>query len=137
MSEDGKYLLGSNKIELNTVMPDNISEYFANKDKNQEVSIPKELFDATKLNIDLKTDLNFKEIKVINKALYIDEYLIKAGLKPIYFFYVEKWLRLKVSFERNSRKEYVSINNRLSDLSGNVLDTMSKVSNITGGNIRK
>lgn len=72
-----------------------------------------ELFEATKENIDLRTDLTIQEIVISNIIKMNGDYL--KNLDPsfehnIYSDFIDEYLRLKVSLDRKSRGEFVDIN---------------------------
>lgn len=112
-------------------MSNHIEEYFADASQSKEVLTSKELFRATPEDVDIKTDLSIQEIVLINKLKFNDILLKSAGLNPVYKEFVNNYLRLKISFERKSRGEFVDMN-RGQGKTDDVLDTLSKVSNITG-----
>ena len=112
-------------------MSNHIEEYFAESSEAKEVLTSKELFRAEPEDVDIKTDLGIQEIVLINKLKYNDIFLKSIGLEPIYKGFLNNYLRLKISNERKSRAEFVDMN-RGQGKTEDILDTMSKVSNITG-----
>lgn len=119
------------KINSSNRMSDHIEEYFAETSQSKEVLTSKELFKAAKEDVDIKTDLSIKEIVLINKLMFNNEMLRKRGLKPVYNDFLHNYMRLKISLDRKSRGEFVDMN-RGQARTDDVLDAMSKVSNITG-----
>lgn len=111
-------------------MPNHIQEYFANKEGTAEAFHGRELFQAEADNVDIKTDLSAQEITLINKMHWNNEYLKRKGLKGVYGSFLTKYMRLKISLDRKSRKEFVDVNK--GDNSQEVLDTASKFSSILG-----
>lgn len=87
-----------------------IEEYFADKESSKEVLTSKELFRANKEDVDIKTDLTWKEIVLVNKLKYNDMILKQAGLNPVFSVFLDEYLRLKISLDRKSRGEFVSMN---------------------------
>ena len=112
-------------------MSDHIEEYFAETSQSKEVLTSKELFRASKEDVDIKTDLSIQEIVLINKLKFNNMLLKQAGLTPVYDEFLQDYLRLKISLDRKSRGEFVDMN-RGQSKTDDVLDAMSKVSNITG-----
>jgi hypothetical protein len=112
-------------------MSNHIEEYFAESTQSKEVLTSKELFRANREDVDIKTDLSWQEIVLINKLIFNNALLKEAGLNPVYSDFIEEYLRLKISLDRKSRGEFVDMN-RGQQKTDDILDTMSKVSNITG-----
>lgn len=98
------------RMKKDISLPDHIEEYFKDSEGSPEAIKSRELFTANKDNIDLKTDLKDEEISLINTMFFNNEILKKAGLNPIYSKFLNKFMRLKVSKDRQSRKEFVGIN---------------------------
>jgi len=112
-------------------MSNHIEEYFADNTASKEVLTSKELFRAEEKDIDVKTDLILKEIILINKLKYNDIVLKDSGLEQVYSKFLNNYEKLKISLDRKSRTEFVDMN-RGQSKTDDVLDAMSKVSNITG-----
>lgn len=112
-------------------MTNHIEEYFAESSQSKEVLTSKELFRAEKQDVDIKTDLTIKEIVLVNKLLFNNRILKDKGLNAVYDKFIEEYLRLKISLDRKSRGEFVDMN-RGQSRTDDVLDTMGKISNITG-----
>lgn len=91
-------------------MPDNpIEEYFDKEGGGKGFAT--ELFKAGDDVIDQKTELTSDEVRHINTLAFTDQYLKSRGIRrPIYEKYYLKFMRLMVSHERKSRKEYVDVN---------------------------
>ncbi len=102
-----------------------IDEYFS-KTENQTKG--NELFRVSPDNVDIKTELTDEEIKKINTLFINDEILQDKGLKPAFSKYIEKFMRLKISFERKGRTEFVKINS--DDRTDQFLETAGGLSNI-------
>jgi hypothetical protein len=118
------------KVSRDGNMSNHIEEYFAEASQSKEVLTSKELFRAKPEDVDIKTDLSIQEIVLINKLKFNNELLKQAGLVPVYNNFLEHYLRLKISLDRKSRGEFVDMN-RGQGKTEDILDTMSKVSNIT------
>ena len=101
-------ILKGNKAEKE--MPDHISEYFVKEEGTKEAFHSRELFKADDKNVDLKTDLSFKEIILMNKLIYNNHILKKYQLNPVFDKMIYSYMRLKFSLERKSRGEFVFIN---------------------------
>ncbi len=84
-----------------------IEDYFADRQENTSNDEP--LFTADDEDIDLKTEVKDAEIKHIATLKYNDLFLQEIGVKPVYSAYINKYLRLKVSKDRQSRKEAVEV----------------------------
>lgn len=106
-----------------------IDEYFTENERSKEVITSKELFTADK-DVDIKTDIKWEEIVIINKILFHNEHLRKQGLKPIYNNFLNNYMRLKISMDRKSRAEFVNMNR--GNNTDEVIDKFSALSNITG-----
>jgi hypothetical protein len=89
-------------------LPNHIQEYV----KNGSEQTFRELFEATKENVDLRTDLTFQELVLINKIKMNDEFLFNTFNFKVYDKFLDNHLRLKISLERKSRGEYVDVNRR-------------------------
>lgn len=97
-------------IKMNDILKNPLEEYFKNNADKE--STFQELFEATPLNVDLRTDLSIKELVILNKikmnCIFLDE-RIKT---EIYQNFFNQYLRLKISKDRLSRAEFVDINRR-------------------------
>lgn len=92
-------------------LPNHIKDYFSDIDnKSKEAHHSKNLFGATNMDIDLKTELTWQEAVYINVIYFNNDILVKAGLEPVWSDFADKYLRLKVSKDRASRSEYVNVN---------------------------
>jgi len=118
------------KKESNNKMPDHIDEYFAKVEGSKEAFQSRELFQADEKSIDLKTDLTNEEIGYVNVLMFNDFLLKKRGLEPLFNKFIYRFLRLKVSKDRQSRGEFVHINK--ADKTEDALNMASNLSNITG-----
>lgn len=105
-----------------------IEEYILKSDNNSQAIASKELFKDDK--IELKTDINDMEIVHINKMLFNNEILKKCGLKPAFEKFITGYMKLKVSKDRKSRGEFVTINKQ--NNADEVMAGMSNISNILG-----
>jgi hypothetical protein len=94
----------------NRKLLNHIEEYF--QDSFNPESTFKDLFEANKSNVDLRTDLSIQEIVVINKLLIDDEFIKKRLKFSLFSSFLDHYLRLKISKNRESRKEFVDINKR-------------------------
>lgn len=106
-------------------------DYFETKDGvKQEPPTSKELFKADSKDVDIKTDLQLREIMLLNVGYWNNDYLERHGLKPIYRSFLDKHLRFKISLDRKSRSEFVDINRSKTD-EKEIISTMSNIKNIT------
>jgi len=112
-------------------MSNHIEEYFAEAGQSKEVLTSKELFRANKEDVDIKTELSDMEIVYLNILKVNQQDLISRGITDVYDSFINNYLRLKISKERKSRGEFVTMNTHANGKE-DVLDTMSKISNITG-----
>lgn len=110
-------------------MPDHIEEYFIQTEGSKQNIISRDLFKAEGSDIDLKTDLTNEEITILNTLFFNNEILRKRGLKPVYSNWIEKFMRLKVSKDRLSRNEFVSLN-RVQEPAEEQLNKLGSFSNI-------
>jgi len=111
------------------------------KPKQEKNNHIEEYFDVTQGNrsnelfrisepqeIDLKTDLSENEIKIITSLHLTDEFLIAKKIPRVFDKYVSKYLRLRVSKERQGRGEFVTMNS--TEKTSDMLDRLGNVSNI-------
>lgn len=90
-------------------LPDHISEYFSNQEAiNNRLS--RDLFQASDKDVEVKTELEHDEIKIISTLKFNDEYLISKGLNPFFIKYYNNYMRLMISKDRKSRQEFVEMN---------------------------
>lgn len=105
-----------------------IEEYFLKNDNNSTAIASKELFKSE--NIELRTDINDEEIINITKLKFNNKILQKHKLKPVFEDYINDFMKLKVSKDRKSRGEFVSINK--TNNTDEVINGMGNLSNIMG-----
>lgn len=110
-------------------MKNHIEEYFANQNQTPKENVSKELFKGDK-DIDLKTELEWREITLISILKYNNDMLVSHGLKPAWNNYLNDYMRLKVSLKRKSREEFVSMHKN--DNTDETLEKVSNISNIMG-----
>ena len=79
-----------------------------------------------KEEIETKTELNIFEIISIKNFITIGEILEKKGITNPYKEYCEKHMILKVSKDRKSREEFVTVNTMMPDIN----TQLSKASNL-------
>lgn len=106
-------------------LPDHIEEYAKNSQRDSNFI---EIFEATEDDVDIKTELGFEELILVNKINMIDKYLEDKLGSAIYNEFLNGHMRLKISKDRMSRKEFVEIN-RKDNLDKN-LERLSNFSNI-------
>ena len=92
-----------------------------------------EIFSAgkTKNDIELRTDLTAKQRVLIQGIMENDEILDKCGIGKIYEHFLQKFMRLSVSLDRQSRKEYSTANRP--DNSMETIRTASNLVQLGGG----
>lgn len=103
-----------------------IEEYFLKSEGNSKDFASKELFKDE--NIEVRTDINNNEIILINKLIFNDDFLLNKGLNPVFKKFYKNLMKLKISKDRKSRQEFVSINKE--DKTDDVLNGMGNISNI-------
>lgn len=113
-------------VEINVKNP--IDEYFANQ-MGKEVLTSKELFKADE--IDLRSELTWREVTLINILHYYNMLLKKRGFKSTWDKYLEHYMRFKVSKDRGSRHEFVDMNKAKDDVAS-ATSLASNISNIMG-----
>lgn len=109
-----------------------IFEYLERNEMSQQEKASKEIFNADSENIDLRTHLDDFEISKISGMKMIDEILKSRGLSTQFNKFFDPYLRLKVSKDRLSRGEFVSINRV--DSSQDMVEGMKTAGTILGGN---
>jgi len=107
-----------------------IQEYFEDIKESSEERASRQIFSAEK-DVDIKTDLDMQEIGFINNMKLNDDFLISKGLKPVFSYYYNHYLRLKISKDRQSRGEFVRINS--SDKTDSLVDGMKTAGTLFGG----
>ena len=116
------------KVTSNPQSKNHIEEYFSNKEENKDVLTSKELFKAEKKDVDVRTELDVKEIVLVNKLIFNNITLRKYKLFPIFEDFVTEYMRLKISLKRQSRGEFVAMNR--GDKSQELIKGMADFSNI-------
>lgn len=116
--------------KINAKLPNHIDDYFAQQEGSRQAFHSRELFRADKTDVDIKTDISWMEIVLINKLLWNNQLLIKKGLKPHWDFFLEHYLRLKISLDRKSRGEFVQVNK--ADKTEDALNLASNLQNLSG-----
>lgn len=111
-------------------MKDHIEEYFAGQGTKETVNAGKELFKG-KEDIDLKTELKWRELFLVGVLDHNDNTLENHGLKRAWSPFLNKYMRLKVSLERKSRGEFVMVARQTED-TGETLNKMANIKNIVG-----
>lgn len=88
-------------------LPNHIEEYFTSE--ANKISRHAELFKADDDGIDQKTELSHDEIRICLALLETEKFLNTLGIKGVYSQAVTTFMRLQVSKDRQSRKEYVEV----------------------------
>jgi len=86
-----------------------IQEYLNHKTNRAEFI---ELFEATEQDIDLKTELSYPEIILVNCIFFNNQFLTARDIPSPYNSFITRYLRLKTSLGRKSRAEFVDINKK-------------------------
>lgn len=108
-----------------------IFEYFEKDNGSDTQRASKQLFTVDNDDIDLKTHVDNYEIVKISSMRTIDSILKSRGLKIQFEKYVNPLLRLKISKDRLSRSEFVSINKQ--DSSDSIVEGIKTAGGILGG----
>lgn len=114
-SSDSSDIVEADKTGQSQVMDsastplNHIEEYVKENIKDDNF---KDLFEATSENVDLRTDLSSDELVIINKVKINNLFLLDKIGFDIYSSFVESYLRLKISYDRKSRSEFVDINRK-------------------------
>ena len=108
-----------------------IFEYFEKDNGSDTQRASKQLFTVDNDDIDLKTHVDNYEIVKISSMRTIDNILESRGLKIQFEKYVNPLLRLKISKDRLSRSEFVSINKQ--DSSESIVEGIKTAGGILGG----
>ena len=114
-----------------TPTTNHIDEYLISQGQTQDKLTSKELFKGDKSDIDLKTELQFREVTLICALISNDDFLVSKGIKPVYEEYINKYMRLKVSLDRKSRGEFVTMNTNQEN-ANKTLENASNLNNILG-----
>lgn len=112
-----------------------IIQYTQNQTGNKEALVNKELFKAEK-DVDVRTDLQWREITLCNSILAMNELFKRNNLKSfadIQDDYIQKYLRLKISLDRKSRAEFVAVNRQ----QNNIDDATALLGNLSSINQTK
>src|SRR6056297_2067063 len=101
-----------------------IDEQLLNTPFNEESRNPKELFDI--IDIDVKTELSSEQVMIISRMRVYSNFLKKKyGIKNFNNL-IESFLKLQVSKDRSSRKEFVDAMKSTNETQGNsLLDKIS------------
>lgn len=91
-------------------VPRVVAEYFEDVNDIRKHTHYDELFNANKDNVDLQTQLSEGEIRAIAVLQTNDKFLSSKGIHGVYDNYIQSFMRLKISLDRQSRKEYVEVN---------------------------
>lgn len=91
-------------------MSNHIEEYFLEVEKDSQAQASKQIFSATDEDVAIKTEINQQEIVLINKLEMNNQFLESKGLKPVFRPFINNYMKLKISLDRKSRGEFVSIN---------------------------
>lgn len=91
-------------------LPDPIEEYV--KDNLGQESTFQDLFEATEENVDLRTEVTWPELVIVNKIKVVDDFIKEKLGESVYHNFINKYLRLRVSTDRKSRTEFVDINKK-------------------------
>jgi len=107
-----------------------IEEYFQDHKESSEERASRQIFTGGK-DVDIKTDLDMKEISYINAMKMNDEFLKSRKLTPVFSYFYNNYLRLKISKDRKSRGEFVQINSQ--DKSEQMVEGMRTAGSLFGG----
>lgn len=91
-------------------VPRVVAEYFEDVNDIRKHTHYDELFNASRDNVDLQTQLSETELRAIATLQTNDKFLNKKGVRNVYENYLNSFMRLKISLDRQSRKEYVEVN---------------------------
>ena len=118
-------------METKTKLPDHIDEYFTKIEGTSQAFQSRELFKAEKDDVDIKTDLSAEQIVLACKLIWNNDFLARKKLKPVFANYVNEFLRLRISLDRKSRGEFVSINqqNNAEQTTG-ILSNLANITNL-------
>lgn len=106
-------------------------EYFDRVNESDGIRLGKEIFKATNEDVDIKTDLNTKEIYHINALKMIDKMLEDHGIGKVYNSFYDDYFRLKISKDRLSRGEFVKVTAQ--DKSENLLEGAKSFGSLFNG----
>jgi len=124
-----------NKEDSNTTrtsLNPHFDEYFDRVNESEGIRLGKEIFKANVKDVDIKTDLNTKEIYHINALKMIDKMLEECGVGSVYNIFYDDYFRLKISKDRLSRGEFVKVTAQ--DKSDNLLEGAKSFGSLfTGG----
>ena len=127
MVEDKKEDSNSVRESLNP----HFDEYFDRVNESDGIRLGKEIFKANLKDVDIKTDLNTKEIYHINALKMIDKMLISHGVGSVYNIFYDDYFRLKISKDRLSRGEFVKVTAQ--DKSDNLLEGAKSFGSLFSG----
>lgn len=97
--------MAEKKVKENEVL----EEYFTSLEENEKNSASNQIFSGEE-DVDLKTELDMKEIARVNAMIVNDNFLNSRGIPSVFDMYYNPYFRLKISLNRKSRGEFVSIN---------------------------
>lgn len=120
-----------NKLTENGSLNPHFEEYFNKLSDNESVKLGKEIFKADRDDVDIKTDLNSKEIYHINALKMIDKELEQFGIGSVFNSFYDDYFRLKISKDRKSRGEFVKVTSQ--DKSDNLLEGAKSFGSLFSG----
>ena len=97
--------------ETSSRLPDHIDQYFTSVANS--VSKYSELFKGNEEFIDQMTELSHDELRLCLALLETHKFLDSVGIESPYLEYVFTFMRLQVSKDRQSRKEYVDVHKQV------------------------
>jgi hypothetical protein len=106
-------------------MDNHVEEYFVQK----ETQAGNELFRVDNINVDIKSQVSEAELRLITILMMNDDFLSSRGIPRMFDKYYYRFLRLKVSLDRQGRKEYVDINKR--DNSDDTIKKLGQLDSLT------
>lgn len=121
------------EVDVNDAKESPIIEYTKTQGSNKEAIVNKEIFKADD-DVDVRTDVEWREITIVNSILAMNELFKRNGLSSfakIQDDYIQQYLRLKISKERKSRAEFVAVNrqqNNIDDATA-LLGNLSSINN--------
>lgn len=102
-----------------------IDEYL--EDKGQQKPTYNDLFEADIEDVDIKTELTLKQVSDIAGLKETDDFINEVIGSRIFQEYTEKYMRLLISLNRQSRKEFVEVNKSKRDENEGILDNLKSL----------
>jgi len=131
VKQEVKAPIATTPTKINAKLPDHIDEYFTKIEGSSQAFHSRELFKADPLDVDIKTDIDELQVIDLNKLAWNDHFLKSRKLKPVFQVCIDGFMRKRISLDRKSRGEFVSVNRQDNmEQSSGLLSNLANITNI-------